>query len=79
VKALSFAKGRPWYNSFYHALPEINGMKMKSGSIGGAKSYAGYQVSKDGHEYIFAIIVNNYDGSSSRTVQKMFRTLDLLK
>jgi D-alanyl-D-alanine carboxypeptidase/D-alanyl-D-alanine-endopeptidase (penicillin-binding protein 4) len=79
AKALQYASTRPWFKSFYNALPEFNGMKMKSGAIGGARSYAGYQTSKDGKEYIFAIIVNNYDGSSSEIVHKMWKILDLLK
>jgi serine-type D-Ala-D-Ala carboxypeptidase/endopeptidase (penicillin-binding protein 4) len=79
VKALWYAKSRPWFPSFYSALPEINGMKMKSGSIAGARSYAGFQTSKQGKEYLFAIIVNNYDGSSSGMVQKLWQLLDLLK
>jgi D-alanyl-D-alanine carboxypeptidase/D-alanyl-D-alanine-endopeptidase (penicillin-binding protein 4) len=79
VKVLQYAKTRPWYNSFYLSLPTYNSMKMKSGSIGGARSFAGYQTSKDGHEYIFAIIVNNYDGSSNEIVKKMYQVLDVLK
>ena len=79
VKVLQYAKKRPWYNSFYLALPAYNGMKMKSGSIGGARSFAGYHTSKDGREYIFAIIVNNYDGSSTAMVRKMYQLLDNLK
>ena len=79
VTVLKYAKTRPWYNSFYLSLPTYNGMKMKSGSIGGARSFAGYHVSKGGHEYIFAIIVNNYDGSSAAIVNKMYKVLDNLK
>jgi len=79
VKALQFASKRSWFKSFYNALPEMNGMKMKSGSIGGARSYAGYQTSKDGNEYVFAIIVNNYDGSSMDMTHKMWKLLDVLK
>lgn len=79
VKVLQYATTRPWYNSFYKALPEYNGMKMKSGSIGGARSYAGYQTSKDGTGYIFAIIVNNYDGQATTVIHKMWKILDLLK
>ena len=79
VQVLRFAKTRPWYNSFYTSLPTYNGMKMKSGSIGGSRSFAGYHTSKDGHEYIFAIIVNNYDGSSNSIVRKMHALLDNLK
>ena len=79
TKALQYAKGRPWFSSFYYALPEINGMKMKSGSIGGVRSYAGYQKAANGKEYIFSIIVNNYNGSSSELNKKLFRILDHLK
>jgi D-alanyl-D-alanine carboxypeptidase/D-alanyl-D-alanine-endopeptidase (penicillin-binding protein 4) len=79
VQVLQFAKTRPWYNSFYLSLPTYNGMKMKSGSIGGARSFAGYHTSRSGHEYIFAIIVNNYDGSPDAVIQKMYKLLDTLK
>ena len=79
VKVLQYAKTRPWYSSFYLSLPTYNGIKMKSGSIGGARSFAGYHKSKDGHEYVFAIIVNNYDGSSGAIVKKMYQLLDVLK
>jgi D-alanyl-D-alanine carboxypeptidase/D-alanyl-D-alanine-endopeptidase (penicillin-binding protein 4) len=79
VKVLQFAKTRPWYQSFYQSLPEFNAMKIKSGSVGGARAFAGYHVSSAGKEYIFAIIVNNYDGSSDEIVKKMYKVLDVLK
>jgi D-alanyl-D-alanine carboxypeptidase/D-alanyl-D-alanine-endopeptidase (penicillin-binding protein 4) len=79
VKVLQYAKTRPWFDSFYNALPEYNGMKMKSGSIGGARAYAGYQSAKDGSQYCFAIIINNYDGASSAAVKKMYKVLDVIK
>jgi len=79
VKAMLYAKLKPWYNSFYHALPEINGITMKSGSINGARSYTGYIKSKEGTEYTFAIIINNYDGTASEVVRKMWHILDILK
>lgn len=79
VTALQYAKTRSWYNSFYRALPEINGIKMKSGSIGGVRSYTGYIKNKSGKEYTFAFIVNNYSGSSAAIVNKMWKLLDLLK
>lgn len=79
VVALNYATGKPFYKSFYNALPVINGMKMKSGSIGGARAYAGYHKSSNGKTYTFAIIVNNYYGSSSAVVRKMFGILDQLK
>jgi len=79
TKALFYAKGRSWFHSFYNALPEINGMKMKSGLIGGSRSYAGFQKAANGKEYIFSIIVNNYNGSLSEMDRKLFKILDLLK
>ncbi|AEW00674.1 D-alanyl-D-alanine carboxypeptidase/D-alanyl-D-alanine-endopeptidase [Niastella koreensis] len=79
VKVLEYAKTRPWYPAFYNALPEYNGMKMKSGSIGGARAFAGYHTAKDGKQYIFSIIVNNYDGSPVEIVKKMYGVLDVLK
>jgi len=54
-------------------------MKMKSGTIGGVKGFCGYQKSADGNEYIFAFLVNNYNGSTNSVVQKMYVVLDELK
>src|SRR6266700_2423804 len=79
VKVLQYAKSRPWFSSFYNALPEFNGMKMKSGAIGGARAFAGYHTAKDGKQYIFSIIVNNFDGASGEIVKKMYRVLDVMK
>ncbi|THU40031.1 D-alanyl-D-alanine carboxypeptidase/D-alanyl-D-alanine-endopeptidase [Niastella caeni] len=79
VKVLQYARTRPWFNAFYNAMPEYNGMKMKSGSIGGARAFAGYHTAKDGKQYVFSIIVNNYEGSAGEIVKKMYRVLDLLK
>jgi serine-type D-Ala-D-Ala carboxypeptidase/endopeptidase (penicillin-binding protein 4) len=77
--ALLYARKQPWYPAFYKALPTINGQHMKSGFIEGARSYAGYQHSKDGHDYVFAIIVNNYEGASSAINRKLWTFLDTLK
>jgi D-alanyl-D-alanine carboxypeptidase/D-alanyl-D-alanine-endopeptidase (penicillin-binding protein 4) len=79
VRVLQYARSRPWFHAFYLALPEINGMHMKSGAIAGARSYAGYQHSADGNEYVFAIMVNNYDGPPASVIRKIFAVLDLLK
>jgi serine-type D-Ala-D-Ala carboxypeptidase/endopeptidase (penicillin-binding protein 4) len=79
VQVLQFAKTKPWYASFYYSLPEYNGMKMKSGSINGARAYAGYHTAKDGSQYSFSIIVNNYDGAGPAVVKKIFKLLDSLK
>jgi serine-type D-Ala-D-Ala carboxypeptidase/endopeptidase (penicillin-binding protein 4) len=74
VKVMQYARSRAWFNSFYNALPEINGIKMKSGTIGGAKSFTGYVSG-----YTFAIVVNNYNGSASDIVRKLYKVLDVLK
>jgi D-alanyl-D-alanine carboxypeptidase/D-alanyl-D-alanine-endopeptidase (penicillin-binding protein 4) len=79
VTALQFARDRSWFVSFYHSLPVINHLRMKSGSISGARSYAGYHTRSDGTSLIFAIIVNNYIGNSSKVVRKMWDVLDELK
>lgn len=79
VTVLQYAKGRPWFASFYNALPEINGIKMKDGYINGVRSYAGYLKGNDGIEYIFAFIVNNIDGSAGAARAKMWTVLDILK
>jgi len=79
VEVLKYARSRAWYPSFYDALPEYNGMKMKSGTINGVKAFCGYQKAADGREYIFSFLVNNYSGTSSSLVGKMYKVLDALK
>lgn len=79
VKVLQYAHGRPWFHFYYDALPVFNQMKLKSGTIGGAKSFAGYHTAKDGTGYTVAIIINNYDGSAGELVKKMYLVLDELK
>jgi D-alanyl-D-alanine carboxypeptidase/D-alanyl-D-alanine-endopeptidase (penicillin-binding protein 4) len=54
-------------------------MKMKSGSIIDVKSFCGYHTAGDGTQYIFSFIVNNYNGTSSGVVKKMYKVLDNLK
>ncbi len=79
VTVLEYAKKQEWFPSFYNALPEINGIKMKSGSIGGVVSYTGFIKSKAGDTYTFAFIINNYDGDANSVRKKMWRLLDVLK
>ena len=76
---LQYAKKQTWFSSFYNALPEINGIKMKSGSIGGVLSYAGYIKNNTGEDYTFAFIINNFNGSGSALREKMWKLLDNLK
>ena len=79
VTVMQFAKKQNWFSSFYSALPEQNGIKMKSGYIGGVRSYTGYIKSKSGAEYTFAFIINNYDGNPGAVREKMWKLLDILK
>ena len=79
VSVLQYAKKQDWFPSFYNALPEINGIKMKSGSIGGVVSYTGFIKSKKGIDYTFAFIINNFDGNADDVRKKMWALLDLLK
>jgi len=79
VEILKYARKQNWFKYFYDALPEYNGMKMKSGTISDVKGFCGYHASKDGREYIFAFLVNNYSGSSLSLVNKMYKVLDILK
>ena len=79
VEILKYAKNKNWFSSFFNSLPEYNGIKMKSGTITGAKGFCGYHKAKNGKEYIFSFLVNNYNGSASAVVNKMYKVLDNLK
>lgn len=79
VRVLQWAKNKTWYDAYYAGFPTYNGMKLKSGTIGGSKAFAGYHTSKSGQSFICAMIVNNFDGGASATVQKMYKVLDELK
>ena len=79
VEILKYAKTRDWFSYFKTALPEYNGMSMKSGTIRGVKGFCGYHKAKNGKEYIFSFLVNNYNGSSASLVNKMYKVLDILK
>ncbi len=79
VTILQYAKKQFWFNSFYNALPLINGIKMKSGTIYHTKAYSGYITSKNGNSYTFSFIINNFNGKSSYITERMFKLLDILK
>lgn len=79
VSVMQYAKKQNWFTSFLNALPEQNGIKMKSGYIGGVRSYTGYIRSASGTEYTFAFIINNYDGNPGTVREKMWKLLDILK
>ncbi len=79
VKIMQYAKSQPWFDSFKDALPVMNGIKMKDGYITGVRSYTGFIKSKNGAEFSFSFIVNNFDGNPSTVREKMWKVLDLLK
>ncbi len=79
VTVLQFAKQQQWFRSFYNALPEINGIKMKDGYIADVRSYTGFIKDRDGNEYTFSFIVNNFGGSASAARSKIWQVLDILK
>jgi serine-type D-Ala-D-Ala carboxypeptidase/endopeptidase (penicillin-binding protein 4) len=79
VTILQYARQQQWFASFYNALPEMNGIKMKDGYISGVRSYTGYVKNKAGNEYTFSFIVNNFDGSPGTVREKMWKLLDILK
>ncbi|QEC52489.1 D-alanyl-D-alanine carboxypeptidase/D-alanyl-D-alanine-endopeptidase (penicillin-binding protein 4) [Anseongella ginsenosidimutans] len=79
ARILQQARNESWFSDFYQSLPLQNGMRMKSGSIQGVRGYTGYHTASDGRKYVFAFIVNNYNGSSSAIRRKIWAILDLLK
>ena len=79
VEILKYAKSKNWFPYFFNSLPEYNGMKIKSGTIRGVKGFCGYHKARNGNEYIFSFLVNNYNGSASAVVNKMYKVLDILK
>lgn len=79
VTVMQYARQQPWFASFYNALPEMNGIKMKDGYINGVRSYTGYIKAKNGNEYTFSFIVNNFDGNPGTVREKMWKLLDILK
>ena len=79
VTILQYAKLQTWYPAFFSALPLINGIKMKDGYISGVRSYAGYVKNKNGNDYTFSFIVNNFDGNPATAREKIWELLDVLK
>lgn len=78
ARVLLSAKGENWFPDYYESLPVYNQMKMKSGTINDVLAFAGYQ-NYQGRDLCFAIIVNNYNGTTGSMRQKLFRVLDELK
>jgi serine-type D-Ala-D-Ala carboxypeptidase/endopeptidase (penicillin-binding protein 4) len=68
-----------YFKTYYESLPSMNGIIMKSGYIGGTRSYAGYLTLKDGRKTCFAFIVNNYACKPKEVKLKMYHLLDMIK
>ncbi|MBE5319244.1 D-alanyl-D-alanine carboxypeptidase/D-alanyl-D-alanine-endopeptidase [Pedobacter sp. MR2016-19] len=66
-----------WFPDYYKALPEYNGMKIKSGTINDVSAFAGYHKDAAGNKYVVVININNYSGNSIN--KKLFKVLDELK
>lgn len=66
-----------WFPEYYKALPEYNGMKIKSGTINDVSAFAGYHTDAAGNKYVVVININNYNGSGIN--KKLFKVLDELK
>lgn len=79
VEVLKYARKQPWFADYFKGFPDYNNMKMKSGTIKNVKGFTGYHKSRNGKEYIFSFLVNNFNGSASSVVNKMYKVLDLLK
>ena len=79
ARILASVRNEPWFASFFESLPTYNGMKMKSGTIGGVLGYAGYQTNKAGTPLVFSLLVNNYNGTATPMRRRMFQLLDVLK
>ncbi len=87
---LVVAAREPYFPTFYSTIAVLgkNGtvknmgkgtraegnVRAKSGSIGGARAYAGYFTGKNGEQYSFAFNIQQYDsnfGSSTRELEKL--------
>lgn len=78
VQALLWAKKQPWFSAYYDGFPVMgNGMKMKSGSIKDSRAFAGYHTSATGKNYVFSIIMNNYQATDLSNA--LYNVLNVLK
>jgi D-alanyl-D-alanine carboxypeptidase/D-alanyl-D-alanine-endopeptidase (penicillin-binding protein 4) len=79
ASVLSATKKEKYFPVFFKSLPVINDLHMKSGYIGGTRSYAGYTTLPDGTDCSFSFIVSNFNGSPRTVKEKMFTFLNTLK
>ncbi|MCC2591607.1 D-alanyl-D-alanine carboxypeptidase/D-alanyl-D-alanine-endopeptidase [Chryseobacterium sp. MFBS3-17] len=77
VQSLLWTMKQPWFSAFYNGLPEQNGMRMKSGTVKDTKSFGGYHSATSGKKYVYAIIINNYQGNN--VSDALYQVLNHLK
>ena len=78
VQALLWAKKQHWFDAYYDGFPVMaNGMKMKSGSIKDSRAFAGFHTSSTGENYVFSIIMNNYQANDLSNA--LYNVLNVLK
>lgn len=78
VQALLWAKKQAWFTAYYDGFPVMaNGMKMKSGSIKDCRAFAGFHTSENGKNYVFSIIMNNYQATDLSNA--LYNVLNVLK
>ncbi len=53
-------------------------LRAKSGFMGNVRSYAGYTYNSNGHKLVFALMVNNFSGTSSEIREKMVNLMDAI-
>jgi serine-type D-Ala-D-Ala carboxypeptidase/endopeptidase (penicillin-binding protein 4) len=91
---LSYMRSSPQADDFYASLPVagVSGtlrsmcmntaaegnVQAKSGTMSRVKSYAGYVQTASGKSLIFAVIVNNFDGSSVEIKQKVGKIMEVM-
>ncbi len=56
----------------------VNNMHAKSGSIKGVRAYAGYVRTQSGRKVAFALLINDFSGSSSAARKKMEKVMSAL-
>lgn len=78
VQVLLWAKKQSWFDAYYDGFPVMaNGMKMKSGSIKDSRAFAGFHTSATGKNYVFSIIMNNYQANDLSNA--LYNVLNVLK
>lgn len=78
AKILFSVQKQIWFQPvFFNALPTINGIRMKSGTLTNTIAYAGYI--QENH-FIFSFMINNFYGKTAQQMrEQIWSVLDALK